>query len=97
MNKFAQALLLSFLFAAPVAVFAPVVQAKTASSQTENTSSPVKTKAIKSTGKKIKHHHRRHKVHHHQSSRHITRKSLAKAPTTKVSTPNKTVVKTPQK
>lgn len=61
MNKFAKALLLTLVLAAPVALTAPEVQAATAS-KTTATAAPQASKAnkaIKSTKISKKHHHRK--------------------------------------
>ena len=59
MNKFAKALILSLFFAAPVAISANAVQAKTASSQPQQVAQAT-TKKPRAKRHRVKHSRRRH-------------------------------------
>jgi Ni/Co efflux regulator RcnB len=77
MNKLAKTLLLAIAFAAPVAISAPSVQAKTATSSQETVSTPkAHTTGHKAAKNRKRHHSRRPKASHTQGQSSFTKKPV---------------------
>ncbi|MEI2577832.1 hypothetical protein [Scytonema sp. PRP1] len=68
MNNFAKAVLVALVFAAPVALSVPSVQAKTATPAKTTTVAAKPAAGTKATKTHYKNHHGKHKASHTQSS-----------------------------